>query len=173
MSSSLLCDPSILTEGRTAGGGIARTWHTIQSGRENTGLNPINSTSSSLILRKILITISGVSFMESVPSLSASAALPAILVVVDSSKIPFTLSHSAYILPRPAFIVIRVGWRQPQPVSVSSPHLLILLAIRNTCDHLSSAGNVRNCLLALLLIRSALHLIQTQRKIFTIVPRYW
>ena len=68
---------------------------------------------------------------------------------VDSSKapspapsspsipsVPSTLSHSAIKVAKPSFLIF-FGCLHPHPSFVSSPHLLILLAILNTKLHLS------------------------------------
>jgi len=106
-------------EGRTAGGGTANTWQIIQSGRENVGLNPMNETSSSLILRKILSTMSGVNGM--------------FIFLASSSDMPLmpSLSHSAISVAKFSFLIF-LGMRQPQPSSLSSPQRRTLLATPNT-----------------------------------------
>src|SRR6056300_758809 len=109
-SSSERCCASSLTEGRTAGGGTGRTWQIIHSGREKVGLNPINEISSSDILRKIFNTISGVN-----------------LILTCSSESPSLIFHSAYIFSKPTKWTL-LGCLHPQPSSVDSPHLRILLA---------------------------------------------
>ena len=118
-SSSLRWCPSILMEGRTAGGGTASTWQIIQSGRENVGLNPMNDTSSSLILRNTLSTMSGVSCM--------------FIFLASSSLMPLmpSLSHSAMSVAKFSFFIF-LGMRHPQPSSFSSPQRLTLLATPNT-----------------------------------------
>ena len=60
MSSSLRCCESCFTDGLTAGGATARTWHTIHSGRDHRGLNPIKVISSSDIRFNWVRTTSGV-----------------------------------------------------------------------------------------------------------------
>ena len=96
MSSSLRWFPSILIEGRTAGGGIASTWQINQSGLENFGLNPINATSWSDILLNIFRTTSGVIFIFSFSLPPPPDSL------VPSSASP---SHSAYSVARFSFLI--------------------------------------------------------------------
>ena len=57
-SSSILCELSCLTEGRTAGGGTGNTEHINHSGRHQVLENPIYSESSSVIFSKIDLTCS-------------------------------------------------------------------------------------------------------------------
>ena len=53
---SLRAELSIITEGRTGGGGIGSACRIIQSGRANFGLRPNKVQSSSLILLRMLST---------------------------------------------------------------------------------------------------------------------
>ena len=151
-SSSDLCWASCFTEGLTAGGGTDNTWQIIQSGLENTGLNPIKLTSSSEIRLNILRTISAVNFMT-----------------IGS---PVTLSfHSANTETIPLSFLI-FGFTQPHPFSVSSPQAFISLAISNTYFHLASLSNSKACLYFSLLINNLLHLKHTHFNIFKIVGIY-
>ena len=78
-SSSDLALASIATLGRTGGGGTGNTVRIIHSGRENAGLNPSATQSSSLIPLRILSASSGVSSCfpsnASSPPVSCCAAL--------------------------------------------------------------------------------------------------
>ena len=159
ISSSLRWFPSILIDGRTAGGGIASTWQINQSGLENCGLNPINATSWSDILLKIFKTTSGVIFIFSfsLEPLEPSSASP---------------SHSAKRVARFSFFIF-LGTRQPHPSWVSSPHLLTLLAKWWTWFQRSSAFMSMHSLLDSLLMSSLLHFTHTHFKSLIIVGRYW
>ena len=76
--------------------------------------------------------------------------------------------HSAKIVANPSLRIL-VGCRQPQPSSVSSPHLLIFFANSKTYFQRASPINFNACLYFSLLINNLLHLKQTVRKHFKIV----
>ena len=158
ISSSLRCCESCFTDGRTAGGGIASVWQTIHSGRDQIGLNPINETLSSDILRNNLITFSGVSLIE----IFEVSSLPSLVSIS---------SHSAISVARFSFLIL-LGCLHPQPSSVASPQRLILLACWNTWFHRSSGFKSKNSLYLSLLINNLLHLIQQHLNILIIVGKY-
>ena len=157
-SSSLRCCESCFTDGLTAGGGTAKTWHIIHSGLDHIGPNPINETSSSDILFKHFNRISGVSVIVS-------------LSLSPSSFRDVSFSHSATSLENPSFL-IRNGCLHPQPSSVSSPQRFIAEATAYTASHRLLSGNAVKWLYLRLHMRSLLHLIHTVRIISWMLLRY-